>query len=45
MQKQLIFTALEYTRSVLGVLFQCPKVSPFSCIETQQKLLILPLSQ
>ena len=28
MQKQQIFTALEYTRSVLGVLFQCPKVSP-----------------
>ena len=29
MQKQLIFTALEYTMTVLGVLFQCPKVSPF----------------
>lgn len=29
MQKRLIFTALEYTMIVLGVLFQCPKVSPF----------------
>jgi len=29
MQKRLIFTALEYRMAVLGVLFQCPKVSPF----------------